>query len=110
MLAGANLALRFLLELAGIGAAAWWGFHAVSGTALRIGLAVVAVVVLVAFWALVVAPGATNPIPPTTRMLIGSVVLLLAAAGLWATGQQAIAAVLGALIVLNTILMLVLSD
>jgi Na+/melibiose symporter-like transporter len=110
MLAGANLTLRLLLELAGIAAVAWWGYHALSHGALRIGLSIVAVVVLVVFWALLVAPKASNPIPPTPRFLIGSFVLLVAALALWFSDQPTLAGIFAVLIVLNTILMLVLAE
>jgi hypothetical protein len=104
----ANDALRFVLELVGIAAAAWWGFHATSQAPARIVLAVAAPVVLVLFWALVVAPGADNPIAPTVRMVIGSVVLLVTAAGLLVTAQATAGAVFAALVVINTIVALVL--
>ena len=106
VLAGANLALRFLLELCGIVAAAWWGFQLGADGPMRYLLAILAAAVVIVFWALVVAPKASNPIPPLPRVLIGSSVLLLTAIGLWATGQPVLAAEFAILIVLNTVVML----
>lgn len=48
-----NLALRFLLELSGLAALAYAGFHATHGPA-RWALAIAAPVALAIFWALVV--------------------------------------------------------
>lgn len=108
-MAKANLALRLLLELAGVLAVGYWGYHAVDG----LGSWVVAIggpAFLVVFWALVIAPGADVPIPPRTRELAGSVVLLVAALALYAAGARAAALVLAGLIILNTLLTLVLRD
>jgi hypothetical protein len=106
MLASVNLALRFLLELCGIAAAAWWGYQLLPAGPMRIVLAVAAAAVVIGFWAVVVAPKATNPIPPTPRVLIGWAVLILTAAGLAMAGQPLWAVVFAALIVLNTLIML----
>jgi hypothetical protein len=89
VVAAANDVLRFVLELAGIVSAAYWGYHASSS------------------WAFVVAPGASNPIQPTVRMLIGSVLLLLTAAGLYVAGQRTPAIAFAVLIVVNTLIALV---
>lgn len=62
----------------------------------------VAPLFLIVVWAVVVAPGAENPLPQTLRMLIGRG-LLLAAVALAAAGQMR-AAVVAAVIVLNTVL------
>ena len=106
MLAGANLGLRFLLELAGIAAAAWWGYQLLADGPIRYVAAILAAAVLIGFWAVVVAPKASNPIAPTPRFLIGSVVLLLAAAGLAVVGQPTLAAAFAVLVVLNTLVLL----
>jgi hypothetical protein len=105
-----NLGLRFLLELAGIAALAFWGWNVTTAQPARIVLAVGAPIVLIVVWALAVAPKAENSLPQTTRMLIGSVLLLVAAGGVYLAGQPVAAFVFGALVVANTILMLVLGD
>ncbi|MDQ3870650.1 MAG: YrdB family protein [Chloroflexota bacterium] len=103
-MAQANLALRFLLELGAIVAVAYWGYYTGPG-GLRWVLAVGAPVVLIVVWALVIAPGAGEPIPQQARALLGSAVLLAAAAALYVVGQTTAALVFAALIVLNTVLM-----
>jgi hypothetical protein len=107
--AQANVALRFLLELAGIVAVAYWGYHAASG-ALRWVLAIGAPVSLIVVWALVIAPGANVPVAQNVRVVLGSVVLLLGAMLLYLAGQRTLALALGLLVIVNTGLMFTLGE
>ena len=66
MFAALNLALRFVLELAGLVACAVAGYDGVLGPA-RWLAAIGAPVALAVFWAFVVAPRAANPIAPPLR-------------------------------------------
>lgn len=104
-----NLALRFLLELSGMAAVGHAGFHATHGPA-RWVLAIAAPVALAVFWALVVAPKATNVLTPSTREIIGSLALVCAAGALALTGHPRLALVFGALVVLNQVLLAVLPE
>jgi hypothetical protein len=100
--AALNLALRFLLELAGIVALWFVGWGVSDSLPVRLVAAFGLAGALVVAWALVVAPKASNRIPQGTRMLIGTG-LLLAVAGLLAlSGQVVAAAVLAVLNVVNT--------
>lgn len=103
-----NLAARFALELAGISAVGYWGYQAVDAAPARLGLAAAGVVALVATWAVIVAPNASNAIPQDVRIVIGSGVLLLAAGALVVSGQSTLAAAFAAAIVLNTVLLFAL--
>lgn len=103
-----NLGGRFLLELAAIGAVGYWGYHVAGPQPARIVVAIGAALVLVVFWALVVAPNATNAIPADVRILIGSVVLLLAAGALVLAGQPTLGVAFAVAVVLNTISLFVL--
>ena len=85
------LAVRFLVEVIGIGAVAYWGFQSVDNTVGRILLGFGAALAMIVVWALVVAPTATNPLTQTQRDLIGTGLLLIAAAALAVAGQPAIA-------------------
>jgi hypothetical protein len=108
-MAQANLALRFVLELAGVIAVGYWGYHAIDGPG-RWLIAVGAPVLLIVFWALVIAPGADVPIPPQIREVIGGIVLLAAAGALYAAGAQAAALAFAGLVIVNTVLALVFRD
>jgi hypothetical protein len=100
MLANVNLALRFVLELAGIVALAWWGFHAAEGPA-GIILGLGAPALLIVIWGLFIAPRARYPQPPAFRLVVGTVLLEGAAAALLAAGAVAAGLALGALVALN---------
>jgi hypothetical protein len=104
----ANLALRFLLELAGVASVGWWGYQLPTDGGLGIALAVAAPAVFVLAWWRIVAPRAVNPIPQPTRVVIGTGVLLLAAAALWSAGQPLLAGIFAALVLVNAALMPVL--
>lgn len=103
-----NLAGRFLLELAAIGAVGFWGSQVVGPLPARIVVAIVAAAALIVFWALVVAPKAENAIPADVRVLIGSVVLLLAAGALAIAGQATLGIAFAGAVILNTVLLFIL--
>ena len=102
MLANANLALRFLLELAGIVALGWWGFHAADGPA-GVVLGVGAPVALILVWGLVVAPRARYPQSPRFRLVAGTALLEATALALAAAGATLAALALGAVVLVNAI-------
>lgn len=80
-LRGANLGLRFLLELAALAATAYWGYG--HGWALAL-LAPAAVIVV---WALFVAPTAAGRVPRPVAFAIELAVWAAAGAALAASGQ-----------------------
>jgi uncharacterized membrane protein SirB2 len=105
----ANVALRFILELAGLVAVAWWGFHAADGATGWL-LGVAGIVVFVVVWGLFVAPRARYPQPPRIRLVAGTVILLTTAALLATTGAVAVAVAFALLVVLNAVGIAVLGD
>jgi Na+/melibiose symporter-like transporter len=100
------LVLRFLLEVAGVAALAWWGIKVGSDDLSRAGLAIIAAGGLIVIWALVVAPKARNPLSPTTRWLIGTVLLMVAAVALWTVGPQELAILFAVLVAIDTAILL----
>ena len=109
-MAAANLAVRFLLELAGIAALAYWGWTATAAMPLRLVLAMGAPLLLVVAWAFVVAPNATNPIPRPTRELIGTGLLLGSAAAVFVAGQRTPAIAFAGIVVFNQVLLVIMSE
>jgi len=89
-LAGANLALRFLLELALLAAFALWGTHA-GGVA----VAVAAPAAAAALWGAVLSPKARVPAPAAVRVVLEVILFGLAAGALAADGHPVAGAVLG---------------
>jgi hypothetical protein len=107
MIATLNLAARFALELAGVAALAYAGFHTTTGP-LRWLAAIAAPAAMIAVWALIVAPRAVNPVPVSLREVVGTIILLGCAAALVATGQPGLGITLGVLAVLNNVLLFAL--
>jgi Protein of unknown function (DUF2568) len=102
MIKPANLALKFLLELAAFAAFAVWGAHVGSGV-FAVVLAVVAPLVAVLLWARFAAPRSAHRLPLPSRIPFELGVFLLAALALLGAGHGAVAAVLGALLALNAL-------
>jgi hypothetical protein len=96
------LAMRFLLELAGVAALVWWGIKVGTDDISRAGLAVLAGGGLILVWALVVAPKARNPLSPMTRWLIGTALLMVAAVALWTVGPLELAVLFAIMVAVDT--------
>jgi hypothetical protein len=109
MLAVSNLVLRFLLELAGLAALGYVGFQLFDGP-VRWVTAVAAPAALAVIWGLVVAPNASNGLAPSVRELIGSALLLAVALGLALAGQTQAATVFAALVLVNTVVLVILGQ
>jgi hypothetical protein len=93
----ANLTLRFVLELVGIAAFGTWGL-AVSTSPI---VAVLAVVAAIVVWAMVVAPRTRNGLNQPQKDVIGTAILLLAAAALAAAGNPVAGVVFGVAVAVN---------
>jgi uncharacterized protein DUF2568 len=105
----ANLALAFLLELAVLAAAGYWGFTRDTGVPARFVLGLGVPVALIVVWYFLGAPGATYAVHGVGRVVLevlwfGSAVVFLALAG-----HQGWAAVFLGLYLLNTVLRLTVS-
>jgi Protein of unknown function (DUF2568) len=103
ILEGANLALRFLLELSALAATAYWGYNTGSGVT-RWLLAVGAPALVILVWALFISPNPAIELARPIRlvlefMVFGAAALALAAAGQWtlAVAFAAVAAISGTL-------------
>jgi uncharacterized protein DUF2568 len=102
------LAIRFIVELLGIAAVAYWGWQTGPEGFGRVLLAVGAAVGLIVVWAFVVAPKADNPLSQQVRDVIGTVLLLVAAGGLAAAGEPTLATVFAAVIVIDWLAIVVI--
>ena len=103
----ANLALRFLLELCALAAAAYWGATGDGGRGRRVLLAVAVPVLVGVVWMLFVAPGATLDTPPVLRFLLELALFAAAASALLHRGHLVLAALLGLGYAVNRTLMAV---
>lgn len=104
---GANLALRFFLELCALGALGYWGFKTGGGLTAKIGLGIGAPLVAAVVWGVFVSPRAPVELPGPLSLLLQVLVFGSAAAGLAATGHRTLALVFGVLVVINALLMYV---
>ena len=95
-----HLAIRFLLELAALVAAAIAGASIGDPPLGAVGGALVAAA-YVAVWALWIAPRARFALLPVARLAVGTVLMLAAALGLVLVGDPVVGEVLVALIVAN---------
>jgi uncharacterized membrane protein YeiH len=98
-LKGANLVLRFALELAALAAVGYWGWD-VGGPL----LAVAAVVAVAVVWGLFVAPRRRYDLALPLRLAVELAVWLAAGAALAATGHTALAVAFVVLAVLSGVL------
>lgn len=99
-LRGANLALKFALELVAFAAFAYWGSH--LGGVLVGAAALAAAVVL---WGRFAAPKASRRLPTGQRVPFELGVFALAAAALFTAGLKAVAIAFAAVVVVNAILL-----
>ena len=100
----ANLALKFLLELGALAAFAYWGAATRAG-ATAIAAAIAAPVVMAVVWGLFAAPTASRRLPLAARAPLELTVFGLAVAALTAVGSSAAAAVFGAAVAVNAVLL-----
>lgn len=105
-LKAANLALRFLLELGALAAAAYWAVRTQTGTA-RVVLAVLAPALLAVAWGLFASPKAPFKGGTAFQLLVEAAVFGAATLALVLAGRPGWAAAFAALVVLHRVLMLV---
>jgi hypothetical protein len=109
VLRAANLALKFLLELAAFAALAYWG-ATTGGGAVSILLALAAPAVAVALWAVFAAPRSERRLGEAARIPFEIAVFAVAVFALVAAGAPVPALLLAALVLVNTALLTVLGQ
>jgi len=104
---GANVALRFLLELCALGALGYWGFKTGSGALAKTTLGIGAPLVAAVVWGTFVSPNAPVQLPGLLVLILQVLVFGSAAAGLVATGHRTLALAFVVIVVINALLMYV---
>ncbi len=94
-----NEGLAFLVELAALGALAWWGART-GGWPLGVGAPLVAAVL----WGLFAAPKARVRLPLPGVLAVKALVFVSAALGLYAIGRHGLAIGFGLVALVNTAL------
>ena len=106
----ANLAIRFLVELIGVGALAWSAYQAPLDGLARIVVTLGAPLVLVVVWAVIVAPNARNALSQLQRDAVGTGLLVLVALAIAVAGEPVAATVFGAVVIINWVLGIVFRE
>lgn len=101
-----NLALRFLLELAALVAFGYWGFTTGNGTGSKILLGIGVPIAVAAVWGVFVSPKALVALPFPAKIVLGLLILELAAGALVLAGQPAIGIAFGVIVLFNAALLL----
>jgi hypothetical protein len=100
-----NMVLRFVLELAGLVAAGYWGFAIFVNWGPRIAFGLGMPILMAAAWGVFRIPNDGGApvvqVAPIVRFAIEAVFFALAAGLLWAAGRGGVAVVLLAVIVVN---------
>ena len=100
----ANLALKFLLELAAFAAFAYWGASVGDGV-VPVLLAIAAPLVAIGLWATWAAPKSGRRLRAPARIPFELGIFALAVVALLAAGATAAAIVLAALVAMNALLL-----
>jgi Protein of unknown function (DUF2568) len=103
-MAAANLALKFLLELAAFAALAVWG------ASVSVLLAIAAPAAAIVLWGIFAAPKSARRLPDRARIPFELAVFALAAVALAAAASVALAVVFGVLVVINAVLLTTLGQ
>jgi hypothetical protein len=103
-LKGANLALKFVLELVAIAGFAIWG-ASVDGTALAVLLAIGTPVLAAVLWGAFAAPRAKRRLPARTRIPFELCVFALAAFALALSGNAGVATAFAVAVAANASLL-----
>lgn len=101
MAAALVLTVRFLLELAALGALAWWGVRTGETAAAKVALGAGAPLAMVVVWGAFVAPKATFAVPGPVHVALQLAVLGAAVAALVAIHEVAAAELLAATAISN---------
>jgi len=103
-LKGANLGVKFLLELAAIAAFAYWG-ASLDGVLVSVTVGIAAPVSFVALWGLFAAPRSARRLPTGARVPFELSVFALAATALLAVEWTAVAIAFAAVVIVNAVLL-----
>lgn len=100
----AVLAVRFVLELAALGALAYWGFRNGAGLPMKLLLGIGAPLAAAVVWGTFISPKASVPVAVPVRILLELIIFGSAAAALFAAGRSMLAVVFLILVLIDTVL------
>jgi hypothetical protein len=104
-----NLALKFGVELAALASLGYWG-ASLGGSLPSAVMMALAPAAMIALWGRVAAPKASWRLSLSARIPLELTMLLGAAVGLLAAGENAVAAIVATAVVLNAVLLTALGQ
>lgn len=99
------IGLFFLLELAGLAAFSYWGFHFNGSSLLKVILGIGTPILVAVFWGMFVAPKANFPVTTLVRIILQIIIFGLAALALRFSGKPELALLFTGIAVIEMILM-----
>ncbi len=106
LMKGANLAVRFMLELCALAALGYWGFVSGGNLIAKVALGIGAPILAAVVWGLFVAPKAAIPLSMPLRLLPEAAVFGAAFVALYGTGHPRLAFAFLLVAIVNRILVL----
>ena len=100
-----NLAIRFVVELLGVGFVGYWGLNASDDTLIGVILAIGVMVGFGFVWGLFLAPTATRGLSKVQKDVVGTGVLLVAAGALALAGQPMVALAYAIVVLVNAVVL-----
>ena len=104
---GANLALRFILELCILASLAYWGFHTGNDTLQKLLLGIGTPLLAAIVWGTFLSPKASVRLGDPWKLALEVVVFGLAIAALYAAGQHGLSWAFAVLAIVNRALLTV---
>ena len=102
-----NLALAFFLELAMLGAFAYWGFQTGKTTLVKFGLGIGLPLLAAVIWGVFMAPNSSTRLQGAAYLALKVALFALASAALYAAGSRSAAILLAVVFAVNTLLLYV---
>jgi hypothetical protein len=106
----ALMGLSFLLELCGLAAFFYWGFHMNRGWFINSLLGLGTPLLVAIFWGTFIAPKASIPVTFPVRIILKLIVFSFAAAALYFSGKGKLAIIFGAVVLIEMVSVYLIED
>lgn len=107
-LRGANLGLRFILELCMLAALAYWGFRSGTGTLRHVVLGIGAPLLAAIYWGFFISPKAKFSLAAPVKLALEIIVFAVAILALYASGQHLLAIIFAIIAIVSRSLLVAL--
>jgi len=104
------MGLFFLMELCGLAAFSYWGFHLNQSWLINILFGIGTPLLVAIFWGAFVAPKASYPVSIPVRIVLQLIVFAFAVAALYFSGKTKLAILFGIVVLIEMVLMYTLVE